>query len=118
MRDTGCYSKAPRSAPGFASKIIYIVHKSSYLISISLNGLHGKLIDQKESAQNSVLHKTRITSITSIRLFSAGSIAMRKKLCFLSVENILTTWIYEAFNTGHAKIVIKINIHYSFCIQQ
>lgn len=80
MRDIGCYSKAPRSAPGFASKMIYIVHKSSYLISISLNGLHGKLIDQKESVQNSVLHKTRITSITSIRLFSAGSIAMRKKI--------------------------------------
>lgn len=62
--------------PGFASQTIY---KSSYLISISLNALHGELIDQKESVQNSDLHNTRIASITYIKLVSVGNIAVREK---------------------------------------
>jgi len=96
--------------------MIYTVHKSSYLISVSLNGLHSKLIDQKEPVQNSVLYKTSIASVTFIRLFSADGIAMKKKMRFLPVENSLTIWIYETFNS--AKIVLKINTHYAFCIQK
>lgn len=84
---------------------LFIQFLRVYLLSISLNGLHSKLTEQKQSVQNSILPQTRITSITSIRLFSAGSIAMRKIKCFLSVDSIFTIRIYETFNTGHAKIV-------------
>lgn len=94
-------SKTPTCTTGFGSLIIQFVRV--YLLSISLNGLHGKLTEQK--TLHRILSCLKQESITSIRLFSASSIAMRKIKCFLSVDSILSIRIYDVFNTGHAKII-------------
>lgn len=105
----------PRSAQRFASQLTYIVFKRSYLKSISVNSLHGKLTDQKKSMQNSAIHKIGNTLIKSITLISFGNIAMTETCTLQIYKNCCNL---DIWTTNHTKTVSKLNSLYSFCLQK